>query len=230
MSAILSSGRLATVPWKRTTAAMTGAVLCFVACTASRAAESITLTVDGAPPYRIDRDAPGVTPSAWNLARTIQQLDQRLKSSAPIGQADDPELEAATRVALAELRNTASDALQKALEIQERTSGSLDATLMSSASGSAGQALDVLRNPPKKLNVLTEITASASGTFLQYVIAGELRVGRGIWLSYNTGVRLPVGVYTFRVCAEQGGAELYREPVNVLREPTKLMLYVPKKP
>lgn len=216
--------------WQRVAVAATLAVLCFVVCTTSRASDSITLTVTGVPPYRVMRDAPGVSPSAWNLAQSIQQVDQRLKSSAPIARADDPELEAATRAALLEMRNSASDALVQALEIQERTSGSLDATLMSSAASSAGQALNVLRNPPKVAKVLTEISSSMAGTFLQYVSAGELRLGRGHWQSYNSGVRLFVGVYTFRVCAEQSGAELYREPVNVLDEPTKVTLNVVRSP
>ena len=224
------SRRLATSMWRWTAPTLTAAVLGIIIATGSRAAESITLDVDGAPPYRIERDAPGVTQSAWELAKTIKALDQRLKSSAPIGEVNDPELEAATRIAVGDLRSNALQSLQLALEIQARTSGSLDATLMSSASGSAGQALEVLRNPPKRLSVLTDITASLAGTFLQYISAGELKLERGSWLSYNPGARLHIGVYAFRVCAEVGGAELYREPVSVLYEPTKLILNVPKRP
>lgn len=210
--------------------AMTATVVAASLPSATAAAEVITFEMDGAPALKVERNTPGVTPAAWELASSIKALDQRLKSSAAITATNDPELESATRLAVADLRSNALQSLELALDIQARTSGSLDATLMASASGSAGQALEVLRNPPQRLAVVTEITASLADTFLQYISTGALKLERGSWLSYNPGVRLRIGVYTFRVCAEAGGAELYREPVNVLYEPTKLTLNVPRKP
>lgn len=197
--------------------------------TANATRDVIVLEATGRQALKVERDAPGVTGPAWELAKSIKGLDQRLESSVRISQGDDPELEAATRAAVRELRDESLESLQLALDVQARTSGSLDSTLMSSASNSAAKAAAVLKDPPSMARVSTEISTSREGTYLQYVSAGELRLHRGTWQSYNMGLKLRIGVYQFRVCASSDGAELYSEPVEVFDEPTKLFLNVPKK-
>lgn len=195
----------------------------------TNSADVITFELGGNPPLKIQRGAPGVSNAAWELATSIKTIDQQLQTSAAITNANDPELEAATRLVVAEFRDEAIRSLQLALDIQERTSGSLDATLMSSASANATEAMGVLRKPPVARFVLTNVSTSAANTFIQYMSAGALKLGTGTWSSYNPGARLPISIYMFRVCTLTGGTEIHRERVPIL-EPTTLMLNVAKQP